>query len=99
MSTHTFELSEEEFHEAREQSEGRCIACGCSADECEPDACEYTCPECGAAKVYGLEELLVMGLVNITSKKKPRVLDRFREEECSGAFDGTSVISDADPGL
>ena len=37
---------------------GFCIACGADADGCEPDAREYTCEECGEAKVYGAAELL-----------------------------------------
>jgi hypothetical protein len=39
---------------------GFCIACGEEAEGCEPDARGYTCEACGAKKVYGAEELLVM---------------------------------------
>ena len=39
---------------------GFCIACGALADGVEPDARRYTCDECGAQKVYGAEELLMM---------------------------------------
>lgn len=39
---------------------GFCIACGALADGVEPDARRYKCDECGAQKVYGAEELLMM---------------------------------------
>lgn len=41
--------------------EGFCLACG-STQEAEPDAQRYTCEACGQAKVYGNEELALMGL-------------------------------------
>ncbi len=46
-------------------SPGRCTACGAEAYGVEPDACEYVCEECGEPKAYGLEELLMMGLIDI----------------------------------
>ena len=39
---------------------GFCTACGMDCDGCEPDARAYTCEDCGEAKVYGAEELLMM---------------------------------------
>jgi hypothetical protein len=39
---------------------GLCIACGEEQDGCEPDACNYECESCGAKKVFGAEELLIM---------------------------------------
>jgi len=39
---------------------GFCIACGAEAYNVEPDARKYECDECGAEKVYGAEELLMM---------------------------------------
>ncbi len=44
------------------QGQGFCLACGTDVDGIEPDARRDTCPECGAAKVYGAEELVLMGL-------------------------------------
>jgi hypothetical protein len=41
---------------------GFCLACGAESDTVEPDARKYSCGCCGAAKVYGGEELLLMGL-------------------------------------
>ena len=42
---------------------GFCLACGAEPDGVEPDARKHTCPKCGAAKVYGAEQLALMGLV------------------------------------
>ena len=41
--------------------EGWCLACG-STQAAEPDARRYVCESCGAAKVYGAEQLVLMGL-------------------------------------
>ena len=60
-----FKLTAGEFHLADEESEGRCIACGAVADCVEPDARRYVCEECEAPSVYGMQELLLMGRVEI----------------------------------
>ena len=39
---------------------GFCLGCGADAYGVEPDARQYECDECGAEKVYGAEELLIM---------------------------------------
>ena len=39
---------------------GFCLACGEDADGCEPDARGYECEGCGASKVYGAEEVMLM---------------------------------------
>jgi hypothetical protein len=44
---------------------GFCLACGLEACGVEPDARKYRCEACGARKVYGLEELALMGLILI----------------------------------
>lgn len=42
---------------------GFCLACGDEQESgVEPDARRYVCASCGAAKVYGAEELMLMGL-------------------------------------
>ena len=58
-------MSTEEYSEATFglDSPGFCLACGADAYGVEPDARKYECEACGAPKVYGLEELLLMGLV------------------------------------
>jgi Zn finger protein HypA/HybF involved in hydrogenase expression len=44
---------------------GWCLHCGEEVNGVEPDARKYTCESCGHPKVYGIEELLMMGLVSI----------------------------------
>ena len=43
-----------------EDTAGLCLACGEYHDGVEPDARNYTCEACGANKVYGLEEIVLM---------------------------------------
>lgn len=38
---------------------GICISCG-AEQPAEPDARRYTCEDCGEAKVYGADEILLM---------------------------------------
>ena len=42
-----------------DDNRGFCLACGAEAFGVEPDARGYDCESCGAAKVYGAEELLL----------------------------------------
>jgi hypothetical protein len=44
------------------EPQGFCLACAEVIDEIEPDARASDCPCCNASKVYGAEELLLMGL-------------------------------------
>ena len=44
---------------------GFCLNCGAETDGVEPDARRYHCEECSMPYVYGLEELLLMGLIRI----------------------------------
>ena len=59
-------LTIEKIMEAVERSQttldnpGFCLACGNEQDGCEPDARNYECEECGALKVFGAEECMVM---------------------------------------
>lgn len=41
---------------------GFCLACGEDTDGIEPDGRGYECPSCGEKKVYGREELVLMGV-------------------------------------
>jgi len=59
-------MTESEFAAASDDGVGFCLACGEEADCCEPDARKYECACCGEEKVYGLAELLMMGLVRFT---------------------------------
>ena len=44
---------------------GICLSCGDVRGECEPDARKYECWNCGEYNVYGLEEALMMGAINL----------------------------------
>lgn len=39
---------------------GFCLNCGFEQD-CEPDARGYECEDCGEHRVFGAEEILIMG--------------------------------------
>jgi hypothetical protein len=57
-------LSEDEYRATHDDNVGFCLACGQeTVGGVEPDARQYTCESCGQPKVYGLEELLIMGLL------------------------------------
>ena len=58
-------LTERQYRNAEDSYTGFCLACGKTRGECEPDARKYKCESCGAEKVYGIPELLVMGLAVI----------------------------------
>jgi hypothetical protein len=45
---------------------GFCLACGSDTVGVEPDARQYECEVCGERKVYGIEELTLMGAVLIS---------------------------------
>lgn len=46
---------------------GFCVACGETQYGVEPDGREYECETCGdPTSVYGIEELIIMDLVDIT---------------------------------
>ena len=45
-----------------DNNEGFCLACGAKQHGVEPDARKGKCERCGAVKVYGAEELMLMGL-------------------------------------
>lgn len=58
-------MTKDEYTESREDDGGRCLACGAEAYGVEPDAREYQCDACGENQVYGIEELLIMGAVEL----------------------------------
>lgn len=58
-------LTEAEFRHARNEDQGFCLNCGVEAFNVEPDARQLVCEGCGAAKVYGIEELLMRGIARI----------------------------------
>ena len=40
---------------------GFCLECGEERDGCEPDARNYECYACGKMRIFGAEEILMMG--------------------------------------
>jgi DNA-directed RNA polymerase subunit RPC12/RpoP len=56
-------------HELFDSNEGHCINCGAQAFAVEPDARKYKCETCGANAVYGNEQLLIAGLVDIIEEE------------------------------
>lgn len=57
-------FSIEEYEEQQDENNGFCVACGeFTCGGCEPDARRYECEACGERQVYGLEECLLMDLV------------------------------------
>lgn len=60
-------ISMSAYEEATESYEGFCTKCHAfTTSQCEPDARKYRCEECGEKAVYGAEEALMMGLIDIT---------------------------------
>lgn len=55
----------EDESELHDRNLGFCLACGTEAEGVEPDARKFHCAACGEFKVYGLEELLMMGLLEL----------------------------------
>lgn len=49
---------------------GWCLFCGNLQYGVEPDARKYTCDDCEENKVYGLAELALMGLVDMSATDK-----------------------------
>jgi predicted RNA-binding Zn-ribbon protein involved in translation (DUF1610 family) len=63
---YTFQMTEQEYHSADNDMQGLCVGCGeVHDDNCEPDARNYECSNCGQRKVFGIQELLVMGYIGI----------------------------------
>jgi hypothetical protein len=58
-----FTLSPEEMQECEDK--GFCVYCGDEAWGVEPDARKYECESCEKRGVFGAEELLVMGYIQI----------------------------------
>ena len=51
--------------DAEEGTMGICLACGFEQDGCEPDAERYKCEDCGKNKVYGMEQAILLGAVEL----------------------------------
>lgn len=67
MSKQNVEITMEQLADALNRSEfgtdnpGFCLACGEEQEGCEPDARNYLCESCGKHRVFGAQEILLMG--------------------------------------
>lgn len=59
-------MSEETFEAMRDDYMGLCFSCGHDTYNVEPDARGYKCEACGENKVFGVEEILIMGRILIS---------------------------------
>ena len=57
-----FTVASEDYHEG---TMGICLSCGETAFGVEPDARQYTCESCDRMTVYGMEEALIMGRIDV----------------------------------
>lgn len=71
-------LTEAEWEEHRGNYDGLCVACGSwTSGGVEPDARKYHCELCEADAVFGAEEVLLYGHVEIVDEET-----RMKEREC-----------------
>lgn len=54
-------ITESRYLQLLDENIGLCKACGEERDSVEPDAEEYPCEACGESEVYGAEQLLLTG--------------------------------------
>jgi hypothetical protein len=59
----------EDYHQANECYQGICVACGSFEDCVEPDAEEYACSNCNEYQVYGMDQALMLELIDIVDDK------------------------------
>lgn len=59
-----FKMTQTQYELDREEYNGLCLACGeTKFGDTEPDAENYACDDCGKPFVFGIENALVMGLI------------------------------------
>jgi hypothetical protein len=62
----TVTVTEDEYLIHSDEYDGLCAACGAIAHGgVEPDAENHTCESCGSARVFGFEQALICGFVEI----------------------------------
>lgn len=66
MKARTLKIGIDKLNRMVDRSMGFCAQCrswttGC----CEPDARQYPCTRCGESTVYGAEEIVMMGLLEV----------------------------------
>lgn len=62
------EISEAEYHQHRDDLDGFCRHCNEFTEfgGTEPDAHDYLCEQCGEEELFGAEEALIMGFLDIS---------------------------------
>lgn len=63
-------LTIDQYDALREEYAGYCLHCGEQAYGVEPDACSYECDLCGSHAVYGIEELMMLGHLQIVFEQE-----------------------------
>lgn len=64
-------LTPSEWQQLEYECGGICLACGELKDsDCEPDARNYPCDDCGRSKVFGAEEARMMGAIEVEEASK-----------------------------
>lgn len=58
-------MSEAEYEQQADEYIGMCIYCHEANEQIEPDAEAYECEYCERPGVYGLENLMIMGMIRI----------------------------------
>jgi hypothetical protein len=63
-------LTETEYRQAEYNYDGYCAACGeiTASGGTEPDARNYTCDDCERRTVFGIQESLLMGFIEIAEE-------------------------------
>lgn len=58
------------YFEKSEDMIGLCTHCRAERENTEPDATQYPCADCGLMTVYGLEYLLIAGLLTFKDEEE-----------------------------
>ena len=58
-------ITKDAYHELTDAYQGICRACKAEHDMVEPDAENYSCEACGEDEVFGVEQLLIRGELEI----------------------------------
>jgi hypothetical protein len=62
------QITEAQYADLNENCGGFCLECHDEAYGVEPDARRYRCESCGEPAVYGVEELLLLGLIEFAGE-------------------------------
>lgn len=69
VKVYALEVTEDEFRNLSNEYCGFCFHCGSvKYGDCEPDARDYECEDCGENRVYGIEESLMYNRISLTDK-------------------------------